>query len=136
MVAIPLDAERVRVWLAIRVEELAERSPIPLMVLPSKEDVYRHVAQEILQQAEAAAAAGEELTVIVPLGPRAHYALLARMVNEAGLSVHDLDRPSEEIARRGGVATTYGRSRPTRSSRTHSARSAATSSASHRWRSR
>jgi glucosamine-6-phosphate deaminase len=163
MVAIPLDAERVRAWLAIPVEELAERSPIPLTVLPSKEDVYRHFAQEIFQEAEAAAAAGEELTVIVPLGPRAHYALLARMINEAGLSlehvsyfgmdqwldwqarplpwehpfnlesyfhrhfvdlleprlrprpenvifpsVHDLDRPSEEIARRGGVATTYG----------------------------
>jgi glucosamine-6-phosphate deaminase len=87
MVAIPLDAERVRAWLAIPVEELAERSPIPLTVLPSKEDVYRHFAQEIFQEAEAAAAAGEELTVIVPLGPRAHYALLARMVNEAGLSL-------------------------------------------------
>jgi hypothetical protein len=87
MVAIPLDAERVRPWLAIPVEELAERSPIPLTVLPSKEDVYRHFAQEIFQEAEAAAAVGEELTVIVPLGPRAHYALLARMVNEAGLSL-------------------------------------------------
>jgi glucosamine-6-phosphate deaminase len=110
-----------------------------------------------------AAGAGEELTVIVPLGPKAHYALLAGMVNDANLSlehvsyigmdqwldwqarplpwehpfnlesyfhrhfvelleprlrprpenvifpsVHELDRPSEEIARRGGVGTTYG----------------------------
>src|SRR2546429_6700222 len=34
-----------------------------------------------------AAQRGEELAVIVPLGPKAHYSLLARMVNEARLSL-------------------------------------------------
>ena len=114
-------------------------------------------------EAAEAAAASEELAVIVPLGPKAHYPLLAAMVNEAALSLEhvtffgmdnwldwqgrplawehpfnlegyfhrhfvdlleprlrprpenvifpspfELDRPAEEMARRGGVATTYG----------------------------
>src|SRR5207302_591803 len=86
-VAPPLDAERVREWLEIPVEELAERSPLPLTVLPTKEDVHRHFAGELFDEARTAAAAGEELAVIVPLGPKAHCSLLARMVNEAGLSL-------------------------------------------------
>ena len=117
----------------------------------------------MFDEAAASARAGEELSVIVPIGPKAHYPLLARMVNEAGLSLahmtffgmdqwldwqarplpfehpfnlegyfhrhflelvdpelrpapenvifpspHELDRPAQEMARRGEVATTYG----------------------------
>src|SRR5207302_11393764 len=120
-------------------------------------------AQETIGEAADDAGRGEELAVIVPLGPKAHYSLLAGMVNEARLSLehvtylgmdqwldwrgrplpwehpfnleayfhrhylelveprlrplpenvifpsaHELDRPSEEIARRGGLAATHG----------------------------
>ena len=135
---------------------------MPLTICASKEELYRHFAQEMFDEAAGAAERGEELAVIVPLGPKAHYSLLATMVNAAGLSLehvtyfgmdqwldwqgrplpwghpfnlesyfHDhylelvepelrprlenvlfpsvleLDRPSEEIARR-TIATTYG----------------------------
>jgi glucosamine-6-phosphate deaminase len=110
-----------------------------------------------------AARSGEEISIIVPVGPKGQYPILARMINESRLNLDsvtffgmddwldwqgrplplehpfslegffrreflarvdpdlrpsdgnvifpsplELDRPAEEIARRGGVATTYG----------------------------
>ena len=75
-----LDPARLSEWLAIPVEELAERSPVPLTICATKEELYRHFAQEMFDEAAGAAKRGEELSVIVPLGPKAHYSLLARMV--------------------------------------------------------
>jgi glucosamine-6-phosphate deaminase len=82
-----LDPERVAEWLAIPAEELAEHSPIPLTILPSREELYRHFAQSLFDEAAEALEAAEEISVIVPLGPKAHYPLLAEMVNEARLSL-------------------------------------------------
>lgn len=117
----------------------------------------------MFDEAAAAAERGDELAVIVPIGPKAHYPLLAELVNDARLSLEhmtyfgmdewldwqgrplprhhpfslegyfarhfvelieprlrprpenvlfptplELDRSSEEIARRGEIATTYG----------------------------
>ncbi|MFL5929601.1 MAG: hypothetical protein ACJ77E_21950, partial [Gaiellaceae bacterium] len=61
-------------------DELASRSRVPLTICPTKEDLYRHFAQEMFDEVARAAERGEELAVIVPLGPKAHYALLARLV--------------------------------------------------------
>src|SRR5437763_850974 len=82
-----LDPSRLADWLAIPSEELVERSPVPLTICASKEELYRHFAQAMFDEAAGAAERGEELAVIVPLGPKAHYSLLARMVNEARLSL-------------------------------------------------
>jgi len=158
-----VDPKRLGEWLAVPPEELAARSPLPLTIVPTREDVYGRFAHDMLDETAEAARAGEKLAVIVPLGPKAHYALLARMINKAGLSLEhvsyfgmdqwldwqgrplpwehpfnleayfhrhfvelvepqlrprtenvifpsvlELDRASEELARRGGVATTYG----------------------------
>jgi len=82
-----LDPARLAEWLAIPVDELAERSPVPLTICASKDELYRHFAQEMFDEAADAAGRSEELAVIVPLGPKAHYSLLALMVNEARLSL-------------------------------------------------
>jgi glucosamine-6-phosphate deaminase len=82
-----LDPERVAEWLAIPAEELAERSSIPLTIVPTREELYRHCAESLFVEASEARAEGEELSVIVPLGPKAQYPLLAAMVNEARLSL-------------------------------------------------
>jgi glucosamine-6-phosphate deaminase len=158
-----VDAERLSEWLAIPAEELPDRSPLPLTITPTREDLYRHFARSIFDEVAEAAEAGEPISLIVPLGPKAHYPLLAERVNEANLSLahvtffgmdnwldwqsrplpwdhpfnlegyfqrhfvelveptlrprlenvifpspFELDRPAEEMARRGGVATTYG----------------------------
>lgn len=73
--------------MAIPAEELVERSPVPLTICASKDELYRHFAQEMYDEIAGAAARGEELAVIVPLGPKAHYSLLARMINDARLSL-------------------------------------------------
>jgi len=83
----PLDPARLAEWLAIPPGELAARSPLPLTILPAREDVLRRFAEDMFDEAAEAAQAGEEIAVIVPLGPKAHYELLARTVNEAGLSL-------------------------------------------------
>jgi glucosamine-6-phosphate deaminase len=82
-----LDPERVAEWLAIPADELAERSSIPLTIVPTREELYRHCAESLFVEASEARAEGEELSVIVPLGPKAQYPLLAAMVNEARLSL-------------------------------------------------
>lgn len=82
-----VDRERLGEWLAVPPEELADRSPLPLTVLPTRDDVHRRFAQDLFDEAAEAARLGREVTSIVPLGPKGHYPLLARMVNEAGLSL-------------------------------------------------
>jgi glucosamine-6-phosphate deaminase len=158
-----LDPAQLTEWLSIPVEDLERESPIPLTILPTKEALYDHIAQEMFQELMSARDRGEEISIIVPVGPKGHYARLAEMVNKHGLSLDhvtyfgmdewldwesrplprdhpfslsgffhreyldriesslrprpdnvifptptDLDRPSQEIARRGAVATTYG----------------------------
>lgn len=150
-------------WLAIPVQELAERSRLPLTIVPDRDALSRHFAEALFDEAADAARRKERIALIVPLGPKSHYPLLARMVNDAGLTLEhvtyfgmdewldwqarplpsehpfnlesyfqrhfldlveprlrpqpenvifptplDLDRSAVEIARRGGVATTYG----------------------------
>jgi glucosamine-6-phosphate deaminase len=82
-----LDPERVAAWLAIPAEELAERSPLPLTIVPTPEELHRHFAQALFDEAKEAADAGRSLAIVIPLGPKGHYPLLARMVNEARLSL-------------------------------------------------
>jgi glucosamine-6-phosphate deaminase len=158
-----IDPAQYAEWLAVPPDELAARSGVALTILPSREALYEHFAQEMLDEIAAAGRAGDELALIVPIGPKAHYPLLAQLVNDAKLSLAhvtflgmdnwldwqgrplpldhpfnlegyfhahflqlvepglrpprenvvfpsslDLDRPAAEIARRGGVATTYG----------------------------
>jgi len=160
---VALDPDRVAQWLAIPPDELAARSPLELTILDTRADLYRHFAREMFDEMAEAGRAGTELSLIVPVGPKGHYGLLAEMINEARLDLEhvtffgmdnwldwqgrplplehpfslegffareflalvddelrpreenvifpspfELDRPAAEIARRGGVATTYG----------------------------
>src|SRR5512141_413002 len=74
-------------WLAIPVEELAGRSPVPVRVLPTKEDVHRDFADTMFREIQNARAEGRELPLIVPVGPTGQYPVLAERINEAGLSL-------------------------------------------------
>jgi glucosamine-6-phosphate deaminase len=82
-----ISREHLREWLAVPVDELAERSPIPLTILPTVEDVHRRFAEDLLEEIEATAAAGEALRLIVPVGPTGQYPLLAAMLNERATSL-------------------------------------------------
>jgi glucosamine-6-phosphate deaminase len=80
-----IDPAQLAEWLAIPAQELGARSRVPLTICETKDELYRHFAQEMFDEIARAAERREELAVIVPLGPKAHYSLLAQMVNEAQL---------------------------------------------------
>lgn len=81
------EPELVSAWLRIPVSELCDVSPLPLTILPTREDVHRHFAQELFDEVAAAHRASEELAIVVPIGPTGQYGLFARMLGEARLSL-------------------------------------------------
>jgi glucosamine-6-phosphate deaminase len=160
---VAIDPDNLAQWLAIPPEALTARSPLELTIVDTRTDLYRHFAQEMFDEMAEAARVGTELALIVPVGPKGHYRLLAETINASRLNLEhvtffgmdnwldwqgrplplehpfslegffgreflaliddelrppdenvifpspfDLDRPAAEIARRGGVATTYG----------------------------
>lgn len=80
-----VDLDLLNEWLAIPPEELASRSPIPLRVLPTADDVHRDFAETMFREFREAREAGRDISVIIPLGPTDHYPMLAERVNEARL---------------------------------------------------
>ncbi len=82
-----LDADRVSEWLSIPADELPDRSPVPLTIVATREELYGHFAGAMFEEMKAAAEGGRSLSIVVPLGPKGHYPLLASMVNDARLSL-------------------------------------------------
>jgi glucosamine-6-phosphate deaminase len=82
-----IDLEQFARWLAVSPDELAERSPLPLEIVSTRADLYRHFAESMLDEIRRAAEAGEELSLIVPLGPKGQYPLLASLINDTALSL-------------------------------------------------
>jgi glucosamine-6-phosphate deaminase len=159
---IDLDLKAFAEWISIPPEELIGRSSIPLTILPTADDVHRHFAQSMYDEIAQAAKTRRPVSMIIPLGPKDHYPMLADMINQDGVSLRNvtffgmdewldwqgrplawehpnrleayfhrhfldlldtefrpppenvifpspyaLDRPAEEITRRGPVSTTY-----------------------------
>jgi glucosamine-6-phosphate deaminase len=84
---VAIDPDRVAQWLAIPPDELAAQSPLELTIVDSRADLYQHFAQEMFDEIAEAAGAGVELSLIVPVGPKGHYRVLADMANAARLSL-------------------------------------------------
>lgn len=82
-----IDLEQFARWLAIPPDELVERSPLPLEIVSTRADLYRHFAESMLDEIRRAAEAGEELSLIIPLGPKGQYPLLASLINDTALSL-------------------------------------------------
>ncbi len=74
-------------WLRLPAEELVARAPFPLRIVPSAEALYDDFAGAMHDEIAAAAGAGTELSVIVPLGPRNHFPRLAERINAERLSL-------------------------------------------------
>ncbi|HET6171252.1 MAG TPA: hypothetical protein VFD90_01520 [Gaiellales bacterium] len=82
-----LDPQRLDEWLAIPPEQLAERSPVPFLLVESREALHRRFADDLYAELESARQAGAEVSLIVPLGPMGQYPILARRINDTGLSL-------------------------------------------------
>jgi glucosamine-6-phosphate deaminase len=74
-------------WLAIPPDELADRSALPLTIVDTREELYRAIAQEMYDEMARARRDSREVSIIVPVGPKGHYGLLADTINGAGLSL-------------------------------------------------
>ena len=158
-----MDLDRFSEWLAVPPDELAARSAVPFTLTETREDLHGLFAEDLYAEIDGARARGDEVSLIVPLGPTGQYPILARRLNEARLPLHHvtffgmdewldwearpipldhpfslegafhrefldllepelrprpenvifpsplhLDRPAEEMARRGPVAATFG----------------------------
>ncbi|MDX6562615.1 MAG: glucosamine-6-phosphate deaminase, partial [Gaiellales bacterium] len=80
-----LDPRMLNEWLAVPPEQLAERSPVPFLLLESREALHRRFADDLYAELEGARRDGVGVSLIVPLGPTGQYPILARRVNETGL---------------------------------------------------
>jgi glucosamine-6-phosphate deaminase len=69
-------------------EELAERSGIPLVIVPDREALYEAVAEVMFDT--IAARPGAKVTMILPVGPVGQYPAFARKVASRGLDCRNL----------------------------------------------
>jgi glucosamine-6-phosphate deaminase len=84
---VTLDPQRLDEWLAVPPEQLAERSPVPFVLVESREELHRRFADDVYAELEGARRAGAEVSLILPLGPMGQYPILARRINDTGLSL-------------------------------------------------
>ena len=80
-----MDTRLLNEWLAIPPGDLIARSPLPLRVLDTADEVGRYWAQLMFQEFREAREGGRDVSVIVPMGPDRQYPMLAELVNDAKL---------------------------------------------------
>jgi 6-phosphogluconolactonase/Glucosamine-6-phosphate isomerase/deaminase len=79
------DIDHLDEWLTIPPGDLPARSPIPVRILRTKSDVHRAFADTMFEELQAARNIGQNISLIVPVGPTGGYPPLAAQINEAGL---------------------------------------------------
>jgi glucosamine-6-phosphate deaminase len=84
---VTLDPRRLDEWLAVPTDQLAQRSSVPFELVESREALHRRFADDVYAELETASHAGAEISLILPLGPMGQYPILARRINDAGLSL-------------------------------------------------
>lgn len=75
---------------AVPAEALAERSGIPVHILPDRDALYDAVAEVMIEVLEANNRRGGKTTMILPVGPVGQYPAFARKVGERGLDCRNL----------------------------------------------
>jgi glucosamine-6-phosphate deaminase len=71
-------------------EALAERSGIPVRILPDREALYEAVAEVMIEVIEANNKRGAKTTMILPVGPVGQYPAFARKVADRGIDCRNL----------------------------------------------
>ncbi|MFM8468484.1 MAG: 6-phosphogluconolactonase, partial [Limisphaerales bacterium] len=77
-------------YLSIPAAELGKGTPVQVRVLGDMASLAEDFARTLLAEVRAAQAAGRGGTFIVPVGPVDQFPILARLVNEARLSLRDV----------------------------------------------
>ncbi|HEX5415386.1 MAG TPA: glucosamine-6-phosphate isomerase [Chloroflexota bacterium] len=73
-------------FLSWPVERVVRESPIPLTVLPDPAALYAEFAATLLAEIAEHNRRGEPLSIILPVGPRGQYPVLAERSNREGIS--------------------------------------------------
>ncbi|MGI9862260.1 hypothetical protein SDD30_12855 [Moorella naiadis] len=71
------------------IEALQAESKVKLEVYPH-EELYRHLARSIADEIKEHNAKGEPTRLILPVGPKPHYPLLAEIINKERISCRNL----------------------------------------------
>jgi glucosamine-6-phosphate deaminase len=80
---VTLEAVQLDKWLVVPPEELSRLSAMPFTLCADRAELHRRFADEIFEEIAAAHRGGQRLSLILPIGPTAHYPLLAQRINEA-----------------------------------------------------
>ncbi len=70
----------------IPANQLVDRSPIPLAILPDLPALHAHFARAVADEIMAAQTAGEPARLILPVGPVGYLPLLADLCNREGIA--------------------------------------------------
>ncbi len=73
-------------YLSMSIDQLAQQSPVPLIILPNQTALLNHFAETILDEIRQNNQQGKPTRVIFPVGPRDHYPILAERTNREQLS--------------------------------------------------
>ncbi len=73
-------------WFAIDAADLADRSPLPLSVLPTLDALHAHFARAVADEIAANNAAGRPTRLILPVGPTGQFPLLVEICNRERIS--------------------------------------------------
>ena len=72
--------------LAMSAEQLRQLSRHPLVITPTKQALYEHIARMMADELKARNERGEPTRWILPLGPKSQYPILAKITNEERIS--------------------------------------------------
>jgi glucosamine-6-phosphate deaminase len=87
-----IDPAALLEWCAVPAAELPAHPDlkIPVDVLPTTDDVYRAIAEEMFSELSANSANGVDTRWIVPCGPMGQYPIFAELVNASSLDMSRL----------------------------------------------
>lgn len=75
---------------SVTLQELEEKGKIPLEVVETEDDIYYHMALDMLERIEANNAQGKHTLFIVPVGPIGQYRRLAWFCNKRDISLKNV----------------------------------------------
>jgi glucosamine-6-phosphate deaminase len=84
---VTLDLRRLREWVAVPPDELAAAARVPFVLLDTREQVHQRFADDLYAEIAGARERGEEVSLIIPLGPTGQYPVLARRLNAERMSL-------------------------------------------------
>lgn len=76
-------------YLSVSAAELGKGTPVKVRVKGDMASIAQHLADAVLEEIIQGETTGRGATLILPVGPVDHFPILARMVNERRISLHN-----------------------------------------------